>query len=59
MLIRLVVIGTLVVEMFSVRHVISQDHKFKATCDFIGGSPTRQVTTLPSLVTKGIVVEEM
>ena len=44
--------------MFLVFHVIFQDYVIKGSYDIIGGSPFRFVTTLPSLVTIGIVIVE-
>ena len=40
-------------------HVILQDHVVKGSCDFMGESPSWQVTTLQNLVTIGIVVVEI
>ena len=31
-------------------HEMLEDHVIKASCDFIGGSPSWYATTLPSLV---------
>ena len=42
-----------------VYHVILQDHLIKALCDFMVWSPSRQVTTLPSLGPIGTVVVEI
>ena len=45
--------------MFLVYQVISQDHVIKWSCDFIGGSPSWQVTIMPSLVAIANVVVEI
>ena len=44
---------------FLVCHEISQGHMIKGSCDFIGRSPPRLVTVLPSLVAISTVVVEM
>ena len=47
------------VKMNSVCHVILQNHAIKVSCDFVGGSPLWQVTTLLCFVTIGTVVVEI
>ena len=42
----LVNIGNVTVEMFLVCHVILQNKEIKWSCDFMGRSPSRQVTNL-------------
>ena len=45
--------------MFSICHVASHKHIFKGLCEFIGGSFSRLVTTLPCLVVIGLVQVEI
>ena len=45
--------------MLLVSHVISQDHRIKASCNFMGKSPSRKVIILPNLVAIGNVVGEI
>ena len=46
--------------MHLICYPISHDHLFQWSCDSIGGSPSRKVTTLPYLVSiGGIVVVEI
>ena len=45
--------------MVLVCHMNLQDHKIKASCDFMIRSPSRLVTILPSLTVTGTVVVEM
>ena len=40
-------------------HITSQDREIKGSCDFIGGSFLICITTLPSVMTKEIVVVEI
>ena len=40
-------------------HVTSQNHVFEGSCNFLSGSFSWYVTTLPSLVAIGIVVVEI
>ena len=40
-------------------HVILQDHGSEGLCNFMGGSSSWQVATLPNLVTMGIAVVEI
>ena len=40
-------------------HVIFQDHVIKVLCDFMGGSPSWYITTLPRLVAIDTVVVEI
>ena len=40
-------------------HVILRDHTIKASCNFMGGSPSSQGTIWPSLVVIGTLVVEM
>ena len=40
--------------MIFVCHVISKHHVIKGTCDFMGGSQSWKVTTLPSLLARGM-----
>ena len=40
-------------------HVVSQGHVIKRSFDFIGMSPSRYITILPSLVAMGTVVVEI
>ena len=40
-------------------HVIFQDHVIKVLCDFMGGSLSWYITTLPSLVAIDTVVVEI
>ena len=42
--------------MVLVSHVISQDHVVKGSCDFMGRSPSKKVTFLPSFVVTGTLV---
>ena len=46
----LVAICIVVVDMFLICHVVSQDYAAQGTCDFLGRSPSIQVIILPSLV---------
>ena len=39
--------------------MVSQGHVIKGSCDFIGMSPSRYITILPSLVAMGTVVVEI
>ena len=41
-------------DMFLICHMISHNHMFKGFCEFKGGSPSQQVTTLPCLVAIGV-----
>ena len=45
--------------MLLVCHVVSIDRVIKEPCDFIDGSPSWYVTTLPDLVSMRIVVVEI
>ena len=45
--------------MILVCHMISQDQVTKGSSNIMGGSPSCQVTSLPSLVAIGIVVMEI
>ena len=45
--------------MILVCHVISQDHMTKEKSNIVGGSPSWQVTTLPSLVAIGTVLVDI
>ena len=40
-------------------NMILQEHVLKGLCDFVGGSHSCKVTTLPSLVDMGIEVVHM
>ena len=46
-------------DMFSVYHVMSKDHVIHRSCDFMGGTPSWQVKSLPNLVVLGILVVEI
>ena len=46
-------------KMILVCHVISKDRLIKGSYDFMGGSPSSKVTTLPNLMAIGIVVMEI
>ena len=41
------------------RYVILQDHVIKGSRDFMGGSPSRRATILPSLAAIGTLVVEI
>ena len=45
--------------MILVCHVILQNRVIKGSCEFMGKTPSRQVTILPSLLIIGTVVVEM
>ena len=45
--------------MVFVCHMIWKDHRIKGLCDFMVGRQSCLVTTLPNLVTLGIVVVEI
>ena len=42
--------------MVKICHVITQNHKIKGSCDFMGGSPSWKITTLLSLVVISFLV---
>ena len=43
-------------DAYSICHVTKQDHLIDVPCKFMGGSSSRYVSTLISLVTKGILI---
>ena len=43
-------------DMILVCHMILQDHEIKGSSDYMGKSPPRQITILPSLVAIGTEV---
>ena len=45
--------------LFLISHATSRERMFKGLCEFMGASPSRRVTTLPSLVVIGTVVGEI
>ena len=45
--------------MVLVCHVILQDRMIQGSCDFMGETPLRYVTSLPRLVVIGIVLVEI
>ena len=58
-LLILLAIGIVLVEMFLICHMISQDHVIKVSCDIMGGTLSRQVFNLSSLVVIDIVLGEI
>ena len=58
-LLILLAIGIVVVEMFLICHMISQDHVIKGSCDIMGGTLSRQVFNLSILVVIDIVLGEI
>ena len=45
--------------MLLICYVTSHEHMFQGLCEFIGGSPSQRVTTLPCFVTIGLVQVEI
>ena len=45
--------------MLLICYVASHEHIFQGLCEFIGRSPSQRVTTLPCLVTIGLVQVEI
>ena len=45
--------------VFLICHVTSREHMFKRLCEFMGGIPSRKVTTFSCLVAIGLVQVEI